>query len=49
MALQLVGACFQQAFLANFSGRPPAAEELSALACRLAATVLEPTGSTGGG
>jgi AcrR family transcriptional regulator len=49
MAALLLGACFQRAFLASFSGRAPAPAELAALARRLVATVLEPTASAGGG
>lgn len=48
MAGLLLGACFQHAFLVTFSGEAPPSEQLSALARRLVATVLEPTASDGG-
>jgi AcrR family transcriptional regulator len=48
MARLLLGACFQQAFLANYSGERPSTAELAALAHRLVSGVLDTTGSTGG-
>ncbi|MDT7726280.1 MAG: hypothetical protein QOI21_2856 [Actinomycetota bacterium] len=40
MASLLLGACFQQAFLVNFSGEDPGAQELDALAVGLVHTLL---------
>jgi AcrR family transcriptional regulator len=49
MAQLLLGACFQQAFLADFAGEPPGGEQLADLARRLVATVLGATlGAEGG-
>jgi AcrR family transcriptional regulator len=49
MAQLLLGACFQQAFLADFAGEPPGGEQLADLAHRLVATVLGATlGAEGG-
>jgi AcrR family transcriptional regulator len=49
MAQVLLGACFQQAFLADFAGEPPGGEQLADLARRLVATVLGATlGAEGG-
>jgi AcrR family transcriptional regulator len=49
MAQLLFGACFQQAFLADFAGEPPAGERLADLARRLVATVLGATAGADGG
>ena len=49
MAQLLLGACFQQGFLAAFAGEPPAEAELADLARRLVATVLGATAGAGGG
>lgn len=49
MAQLLLGACFQQAFLAAFAGRPVGGDELAELARRLVGTVLGATlGGAGG-
>jgi AcrR family transcriptional regulator len=49
MAQLLLGACFQQAFLADFVGEPPGGDQLADLARRLVATVLGATlGAEGG-
>lgn len=49
MARLLLGACFQQAFLAVFRGEPPAEAELADLARRLVAGVLGATAGSAGG
>jgi AcrR family transcriptional regulator len=49
MAQLLLGACFQQAFLADFAGESPAGARLGDLARRLVATVLGATADTAGG
>jgi AcrR family transcriptional regulator len=49
MAKLLLGACFQQAFLADFAGEPLDGAELVDLARRLVATVLDATAGTAGG
>jgi hypothetical protein len=48
MAQLLLGACFQQAFLADYSGVRPAEPELATLARRLVAGVLATTSAAGG-
>lgn len=48
MAQLLLGACFQQAFLADYSGVRPAEPELATLARRLVAGVLATTPAAGG-
>jgi len=49
MAQLLLGACFQQAFLADFGGQPPSGDQLADLARRLVATVLGATAAADGG
>jgi AcrR family transcriptional regulator len=49
MARLLLGACFQQAFLADFTGERLDAEQLADLARGLVATVLGATAGAGGG
>jgi AcrR family transcriptional regulator len=49
MAQLLLGACFQQAFLADFAGETPAGDGLAELARRLVATVLVATAGADGG
>jgi AcrR family transcriptional regulator len=49
MARLLLGACFQQAFLADFAGEPLGAEQLADLARGLVATVLGATAGADGG
>jgi AcrR family transcriptional regulator len=49
VAQLLLGACFQQAFLADFAGEAPAEDRLADLARRLVATVLGATAGPGGG
>jgi AcrR family transcriptional regulator len=49
MAKLLLGACFQQAFLADFAGKPLDGAELVDLARLLVATVLDATAGTAGG
>jgi AcrR family transcriptional regulator len=49
MAQLLLGACFQQAFLADFAGEPPTEAQLTDLAGRLVATVLAATLGADGG
>lgn len=48
MAQLLLGACFQQAFLADYAGVRPAESELATLARRLVAGVLATTSTAGG-
>jgi AcrR family transcriptional regulator len=45
----LLGACFQQAFLADFAGNPPDGDQLADLARRLVTTVLGATPGADGG
>jgi AcrR family transcriptional regulator len=49
VAQLLLGACFQQAFLADFAGEAPAEDRLADLARGLVATVLLATAGPGGG
>jgi AcrR family transcriptional regulator len=49
MARLLLGACFQQAFLADFAGEPLGTDQLADLARGLVATVLGATAGAGGG
>jgi AcrR family transcriptional regulator len=49
VAQLLLGACFQQAFLADFAGNPPDGEQLADLARRLVTTVLGATPGANGG
>jgi AcrR family transcriptional regulator len=49
MAQLLLGACFQQAFLADFAGESPTEAQLTDLAGRLVATVLAATLGADGG
>jgi AcrR family transcriptional regulator len=49
MAQLLLGACFQQAFLADFAGEPPAGDQVPDLARRLVTTVLGATAGADGG
>jgi AcrR family transcriptional regulator len=49
MAQLLLGAGFQQAFLADFAGEPPVGDQVTDLARRLVRTVLGATAGTDGG
>jgi AcrR family transcriptional regulator len=49
VAQLLLGACFQQAFLADFAGNPPDGDQLVDLARRLVTTVLGATPGPDGG
>jgi AcrR family transcriptional regulator len=49
VAQLLLGACFQQAFLADFAGNPPDGDQLADLARRLVTTVLGTTPGADGG